>query len=365
MGGVVSLIDEAIARATEQRSRDDLEGAAATLDAIAFQDRDRVLPILREVLDRLAVTEHGILFRYVPAGTFLMGSDEGDPDEAPSHEVTLPTFWMSEVPLSWADFARVLGWPEPPEHPSQEQVQQLGENLKHAGKFPYAFAFAGGAKIRLQYCENDTLRAQDWHAHDIHGRWVSGGVEKTAQEMFGTPKRSSVGPHRYDQKPMVAVEWELASFVGDRMTSESVLYRLPSEAEWERAARGCFRNSSFPWGDAPPDSNRADFDRFQEFSLRTSRAFPPNDYALFALAGGTWEWCVDDYDATFYARSPRESPVCRLSDTGQQREHVLRGGSWADCADALRTSFRSSSRHGSSPNIGFRLVRLPRTTSEG
>jgi formylglycine-generating enzyme required for sulfatase activity len=219
------------------------------------------------------------------------------------------------------------------------------------------FGYYNNSKLRLQYCESDTLTATDWHSHASGSHWTRDGKVFTSQEIFGAPNRSSSGPWSYDRKPMIAVSWELASAVGARMSAGSLEYRLPSEAEWERAARGCFPASAFPWGDAPPDEARADFDRFSAFTVRPSRAFPPNDYGLFALAGGVWEWCLDDYDATFYARSPEHSPVCRVPPTVRDREHVLRGGSWADCADTLRTSFRSSGDTSATPNIGFRLVR--------
>lgn len=354
----MSLIDEALARAAEERRRGELESAAATLDAVAFQDRNRILPLLREILDFLALTEHGLAFRYVPAGSFIMGCDDGEPDEAPAHPVTLPAFWMSEAPLSYVDFARVLGWPEPPDHPGQEQVQKLVECLEQPSDFYLRYCV--GTKIRRRYCVSESKQAGDGHVHHLHGGQMEGAKKSIADWILGA-QRPSASLNRYDEKPMVAVTWDLSNLVGHCMSTKSVEYRLPSEAEWERAARSCFRAAPFPWGDAPPDASRADFDRFREFSLCPSRIFPPNDYGLFALAGGVWEWCADDYDATFYQRSPRESPLCSLPTTIPDREHVLRGGSWADCADVLRTSFRASSQHDVSPTIGFRLVRLPRT----
>lgn len=351
----MGLIEEAIARADEQRARGDLEGAAATLDAAAYHDRPRVLPLLQAILAELGVTEHGVVFRYVPAGTFFMGSDAGEPDEAPAHDVTLPAFWISEAPLSWDDFARVLGWPAPPEFPTKDQVKSVAEGFPN-DRDP-AFSYYNDSKMRLQYGENETLGARDWHAHDTQIVWKKGDKEMTSQELFGAPNRPGSSPYRYDQKPMVAVDWELADFVARRMTTARAGYRLPTEAEWERAARGCFRGAAYPWGDEPPDASRADFDRFDDFSIRPSRAFPPNDYGLFAMAGGVWEWCADHYDATFYKRSPSVAPRCELGGDIPHRQRVLRGGSWSDCADVLRVSFRSADRYGGSPNVGFRLVR--------
>jgi formylglycine-generating enzyme required for sulfatase activity len=356
------MSDELLSRAEALRQAGDLKTAAGLLDASAREDRTRALGPLRQVLDTLAVTEHGIVFRYVPGGTFSMGSRDGDPDEAPPHEVVLPGFWMSDVPLSWSTCARVLGWPEPPAHPTREEVEAVGRELDAGAgeREPPWFNYLADFRIRVQYCENNTLSARDWHAHEPARRWIKSGKEVSSQELFGAPARSSEDPYGYDRKPIVSVQWEFAELIGKRMSSEAVEYRLPTEAEWERAARGCFAAAPYPWGDAPPDDSRADFDRFKRFSILASRTFPPNDYGIFAMAGGVWEWCADDYDSMFYARSPREAPLCKLPDAVAEREHVLRGGSWADCADALRTSFRSSSSHGTSPNIGFRLVRVPR-----
>jgi formylglycine-generating enzyme required for sulfatase activity len=343
----VPLIDELLARAASLRARGELEAAAATLDVAARQDR-AALRALQEVLDQLAVTEHGLTFRYVPAGTFQMGAEDGEPDERPVHEVSLPGYWVSDVPLSWDAVTGGLGWPQPPAEPTEEQWEAVGSLVS--------------IQICLQYCEDKTVRARDWHAHATPSTWTQGGTGKeiSSEEIFGRPERSSDEAYRYATKPMVAVEWAFAARVGERLSSASVQYRLPTEAEWERAARGCFPAAAFPWGDAPPAPERADFDRFDAFSILPSRSFAPNDYGLHAMAGGVWEWCADEYDATFYQRSPRESPLCRRANAPKEVEHVLRGGSWADCADVLRTSFRSSSPHGSAPNVGFRLVRVPR-----
>lgn len=357
------VIDEALARAEALRASGDLTGAAALLDVAAREDRARALAPLARVLDALAVTEHGIVFRYVPAGTFTMGSLDGEPDEAPPHEVALPGFWMSEVPLSWSLCSRLLGWPEPPGHPTEEQVEAAGNVFRGVAKAPPSFNYVLDFKIRIQYCENETLHARDWHAHEPGQTWSRAGKEVSGQDLFGRPERSSAGPYRYDEKPVVSVDWGFAEHIGKRISSEAMEYRLPTEAEWERAARGCFAAAPYPWGTAEPDATRADFDRFTELSILVSRRFPPNDYGLFSMAGGVWEWCADDYDASFYAHSPREAPLCKLPDTVAKREHVLRGGSWADCADVLRTSFRSSSSSGASPNIGFRLVRVPRSAT--
>ncbi|WP_116024427.1 SUMF1/EgtB/PvdO family nonheme iron enzyme [Thermomonospora umbrina] len=304
----------------------------------------------RTLLDRLAVVEHGLRFRYVPAGTFLMGSDVGDPDESPVHPVRLGGHWMAETAVSWSTYCDLMGWEPPPiGFPKEEQ------GAKMAG-----FHLHEENKIRLQYCEDATTRAVDWHAHAVGQKWRRGGEEVDASELFGTPPREDPRrPYRYDTKPMVAVSWQSAEALCERLSTDEVRYRLPSEAEWERAARGGLVGRRHPWGDAPPTPERCDFDRFDAFSILPMRALPPNGYGLYAMTGSVWEWTSDRYDAQGYPADAPPPPA--------DGDRVLRGGSWADCAEVVTVSFRMSRASGDwrtgrwgdhlAPNIGFRLCR--------
>ncbi len=282
------------------------EGAATVLDR-AFgidPDNDKVAAERRRVLDSLAVTEHGVVFRYVPAGTFLMGSLDGDADERPRHPVYLDAYWIAEVPTTLETYRR---W---------EALVPVPED---------DYSRYGGERLRYGYSE--------------------GGYRRE-----GEPE----GP-----RPAVAVGWHLAGELAAALASPGVRYALPSEARWEKAARGGRIGAKYPWGDDPP-MGRADGDRFGDFSIRAVTAFPPNGYGLYAMSGGVWEWCLDWYQSDYYAEAPDAGPEGPAG--GQER--VLRGGCWADCADALAVSFRWSlpvrreSRWGAAtPNIGFRLCR--------
>lgn len=341
-------------------AKGDAEAAATAYDrAYGLAPDDGELAAARaRLLDSLAVVEHGLRFRYVPAGCYAMGSPDGDPDEQPLHLVRLDAFWLTDTPVSWSAYCALLGWQRPPagqpdpDHPLPTEANAVPAD--DDGFDRHRFMLNEANKIRLQYCEDATVRASDWHAH--------AGIS-----VFGWPRRADPRrPERYDRKPMVAVAWQEAELLAEQLSGGAVRYRLPSEAEWEAAARGGLVGARYAWGDAPPTRWNCDFDRFDEFSLQPTRSLPPNGYGLHGMSGGVWEWTADWYDAWYYHESPRHNPT----GPGEGLERVLRGGSWADCADVVTVSFRASrdaspwwlgqwSKH-LAPNIGFRLCRVRR-----
>src|SRR5204862_2316368 len=121
---------------------------------------------------------------------------------------------------------------------------------------------------------------------------------------FGTPPRDDpAAPWGYDTKPMIAVAWEQAVDLGDRLSAGSVRYGLPTEAQWEKAARGGLIGARHAWGNEPPTRDRCDFDRFHELSVLPMTTFPPNGYGLYAVNGGVWEWTRDWYDRDYYRQA--------------------------------------------------------------
>lgn len=357
--------------------QNDLRMAAAAYDrAYGLQpDDEDIFGLRREVLDQLKIEEHGIVFRYIPAGTFLMGSQNGDPDEKPVHPVRVGDYWMAETPLTWAAYCDLRGWGPPP--------QGGPANLDRGRRF----RFAQEMKIRLQYCETGTLQARDWHAHSPSDEWQQGGRTMTSEELFGAvPRDDPSRPFEYNVKPLVAISWLDAEELCEQISDSRATYRLPSEAEWERAARGGRIGALYPWGNDPPDERKCDFGHFGRFAIALPQSFPPNGYGLYGMCGGVWEWTSTDYDALAYQVAASEVHPARETSresTGwfetalrriqrgragahdeDTRERVLRGGSWADCAEACTVSFRMSrgcSTDGWSdhynPTIGVRLCR--------
>ncbi|MCY4593804.1 MAG: formylglycine-generating enzyme family protein [Bryobacterales bacterium] len=154
-------------------------------------------------------------------------------------------------------------------------------------------------------------------------------------------------PKRQASHPVYNVDWEDA-----RSFCQWKGKRLPTEAEWERAARGGLEEAKYPWGDDSPTSDTARYSTPEGPSAVGK--FPANGYGLHDMAGSVAEWCRDWFARTYYSESPSENPP----GPSEGMYRIVRGGAWSDGPNRITVFFRNWVRPSQrTPNLGFRCVR--------
>jgi formylglycine-generating enzyme len=278
---------------------------------------------------------------WIPGGTFLMGSDVHYPEEAPVHLVTVDGFWMDITPVTNADFARFVretGYVTLSERPlSSQDYPGVPEELLVPGS--------------LVFQQPRGPVALD----DISAWWkfIPGADWRHPEG----PTSSLDGRERY---PVVQVAYEDAEAYANWAAKA-----LPTEAEWEFAARGGLEGAPYAWGDefAPdgqmlantwqgtfPWENLAT-DGYE--GLAPAGSFPPNGYGLFDMIGNVWEWTTDWYRARHqslvaHACCAPRNPVGgtreeSIDPQGQFPRKVLKGGSFL-CASNYCQRYRPAAR---------------------
>jgi len=158
----------------------------------------------------------------------------------------------------------------------------------------------------------------------------------------------------HPRQPVVAISWYDASAYCEWLSLITAHhYRLPTEAEWERAARGGIEGALYPWGDAGPEQIPNYSSRWksgpEEVGLHA-----PNPFGIYNLGDNAHEWCADWYDASFYSRSAEKNPT----GPAQGERKASRGGSWRHHIKVTRTAARSSiPPEFKYADYGFRIVR--------
>ncbi len=151
---------------------------------------------------------------------------------------------------------------------------------------------------------------------------------------FGRLGRPGGLPHL----PVTSVNWfdaaEFCRWLGELW---GLAVRLPTEAEWEWAARGGLEGNLYPWGDEPPQTRVGYAERWRNGPEPVGQA-EPNGYGLFDMCENVHEWCADWYDAGYYAESPEDNP--RGPETGARK--ASRGGAWRHHIKIARCAARSS-----------------------
>ena len=156
-----------------------------------------------------------------------------------------------------------------------------------------------------------------------------------------------------EHQPVVGVSWfDAVAYCQWRSAVEEKRFRLPTEAEWECAARGGVEDALYPWGDAPPASRPGYATRWLHGPEPVAQQ-APNAYGLYDMCENVHEWCSDWYAADYYALSPEHDP--RGPATGTRR--ASRGGSWRHAVKISRCAARSSiPPHLQYADYGFRVA---------
>jgi sulfatase modifying factor 1 len=253
-------------------------------------------------------------FASIPEGPFVMGS-EGSVDERPAHAVHLQAFAIGIQAVTNAEYGRF--------------VHETGYRAPAVDELPLVVVAGGREREHIFRTSADSYT------------WIG----------------SQPPPNRLDH-PVTLVRWDDA-ITYCRWLSKTIgrVVRLPTEADWEKAARGGLERKRYPWGDQL-DRLHANYlsDPAKKTLHGTSacRSYPPNGYGLFDMAGNVWEWVHDWYDPDYYVSSPRTCP----QGPAAGRFRIVRGGGWLTAEPRMLTC---SHRHHVPPDtysygIGFRVA---------
>ena len=302
---------------------------------------------------------------WVPGGTFLMGSDRHYPEEAPAHRVTVEGFWLDRCAVTNAEFRRFV---------DATGYVTVAERPPDAADYPGAdpaMLLPASAVFRTPKRPVPLTDPYQW--------WIN---------VLGASWRHPRGPQSslkgLDDHPVVHVGWDdvqaYAAWAGKE---------LPTEADWERAARCGLEGAEYAWGDELTPGGRHMANVWQgEFPVRNQvldgyeytapvRSFPPNGYGLFEMTGNVWEWISDWYQDHGERAGEIAHACCTIDhprggdrdrsvdarDPARIPRKVMKGGSHL-CAPSYCHRYRPAARMAqaidtSTSHLGFRCIVRP------
>jgi formylglycine-generating enzyme len=294
---------------------------------------------------------------WIPGGTFLMGTNEkaSFPNERPAHYVQVQSFWMDEHDVTNTEFSRFVeltGYVTTAEH--KVVWEDLKKELAPGTPKPDDSDLAPGALVFTP-----TSGPVPLNDLSVWWRWVHGADWRHPEG----PASSIQGRENH---PVVQVSW-----------NDAVAYaqwadkRLPTEAEWEFAARGGLASKRYVWGDDFKPGGKYMANTWQGiFPIRDSgedgfvgtspvASFPANGYGLYDMAGNVWQWCNDWYRVDShieaasknFCRDPRGPAESYDPADPYSPKRVVKGGSFL-CNPDYCESYRPSARRGTPPDTG-------------
>jgi formylglycine-generating enzyme required for sulfatase activity len=298
---------------------------------------------------------------HIPGGTFIMGSHRHYPEEAPAHRVTVDSFWIDAVPVTNAQFRQFV------RETGYASWAEIDPDPKHYPGARPEMLRAGGLVFTPPRKVEGMEDWSQWWRYTFGANW---------RRPYG--KGSHIGG--LDNHPVVQIAYTDAEAYAKWAGKE-----LPTEAEWEFAARGGLDGAEFAWGNELTPGGKYMANTWQgnfpveneqaDGYARTSpvRAFPANGYGVYDMIGNVWEWTADWYSARHMAdapkaccipENPRGAPIegsydPRLPIVRIPRK-VLKGGSHL-CAPNYCRRYRPAARHAepvdtSTSHVGFRCI---------
>jgi formylglycine-generating enzyme required for sulfatase activity len=303
---------------------------------------------------------------WVPAGSFRMGADnqQAEPDEYPKHDVTVDGFWIDKTEVTNAQFEKFVkatGYVTTAER--KPDWNELKKQMPPGTEKPADSLLVAASLVFVP--ANKPVNLNDY------SQWWEWKTGANWKHPHG-PGSDIKGKSNY---PVVQVSWYDAVAY-----SKWAGKRLPTEAEWERAARGGLEDKIYPWGnekvnEGQPKANTwegsfpyKNTQRDHYYYLAPVSSFAPNGYGLYDMAGNVWEWCADLYNNNYYktlnnpagVKNPKGASKSYDPDEPYAIKRVVRGGSFL-CNDSYCSGYRVSRRMKTTEDsgmehLGFRCV---------